>query len=343
MAPPAKRRSAGHSRRLQYGLFFSYVVAIVGIVIAIFMLILARVDPRGYDAVKGLALDITAPISSAGRSVTGFFGGIGDGISNYFRAGSQNAELHAELAAARRALVSAQAAQAENRRLNALLGLARSTPDEIVIARIVGSSFEAPRRLATLAAGSSSGVAVGQPVRAPEGLIGRVVETGRWASRVLLVSDGGSNVPVRAVRHGVPAIAVGRGDGTVELRTLEVGQNPFRPGDILVTSGVGGIFPPGVPVATVVRFEGDTAIAHPIADPARADFAIVQPIAQPAAMGPLDQAVAPSAGPPIAGPPPAQGQTTGPRQNDPRYQPALQSGPGRATTPPPPAPPGATR
>jgi rod shape-determining protein MreC len=341
MAPPAKRRSAGQSRRLQYGLFFSYVVAVVGIVVAIFMLVLARVDPRGFDAVKGAALDVTAPISAAGSRIVGFFGGIGESVSNYFRAGSQNAELRAELAAARRTLIAAQAAQAENRRLAALLGLARATPDEIVVARIVGSSFEAPRRLATLAAGSSSGVAIGQPVRAPEGLIGRVIETGRWASRVLLVSDGGSNVPVRAVRNGVPAIAVGRGDGTIELRTLEVGQNPFRPGDILVTSGVGGIFPPGVPVATVTRLEGDTAIASPIANPARADFAIVQPIAQPAAAGPLDQAVAPVAGPPVAGPPQPEGRTTGARQNDPRYQPALQSG--RSTTVPPAAPQGTPR
>ncbi|MGE0180452.1 MAG: rod shape-determining protein MreC [Sphingomonas sp.] len=325
MARPAKRRSAGQSRRLQYGLFLSYVIAVVGIVIAIFMLVLARVDPRGFEAVKGAALDATTPVSSAGRGIVRFFGGIGEGISNYFRAGSQNAALHAELAAARRALIAAQAVQAENRRLNALLGLARNTADEIVVARLVGSSFEAPRRLATLAAGRSSGVAVGQPVRAPEGLVGRVIETGRWASRVLLITDGGSNVPVRLVRNGTPAIAVGRGDGSLDLRTLEVGQNPFRPGDILITSGVGGIFPPGIPVAMVTRLDGDSAIANPIADPARADFAIVQPIAQPAAIGPLDQAVAPAAGPPIAGPPPTPGAGSGQRQNDPRYQPALQA------------------
>ena len=93
------------------------------------------------------------------------------------------------------------------------------------------------------------GVAPGQPVRAPDGLIGRVLETGRWASRVLLITDGASNVPVRLVRDGTPALAVGRGDGTIELRTLEVGQNPFRRGDIFVTSGTGGIFPPDIPVA----------------------------------------------------------------------------------------------
>ena len=135
---------------------------------------------------------------------------------------------------------------------------------------------------------------------------------------------------VRLVRDGTPAIAVGRGDGSIELRTLEVGENPFRPGDILVTSGIGGVFPANIPVAAVMRIEGDTAIARPLADPARADFAIVLRIAQPAAAGPLDTAAPPVVGPPVAGPPPAAagGTTTPrPRQNDPRYQPALQSQP----------------
>jgi rod shape-determining protein MreC len=158
-------------------------------------------------------------------------------------------------------------------------------------------------------------------VRSPDGLIGRVLETGRWASRVLLITDGASNVPVRAVRDGTPALAVGRGDGTLELRTLEVGQNPFRRGDIVVTSGIGGLYPPGVPVAVVSGADGDTAIARPLADPARMDYAIVLGIYQPAAAGPLDRAVPQTPAPPVAAPPftPRPGQ-----QGNPRYQPGLQ-------------------
>src|SRR6185369_14378368 len=166
-------------------------------------------------------------------------------------------------------------------------GLAQQTNDEVTTARIVSSSYQAPRRLATLSAGSGSGVTAGMPVRSADGLIGRVLESGRWASRVLLITDGASNVPVRLVRDGTPALAVGRGDGTIELRTLEVGQNPFRRGDILVTSGIGGLFPPDIPVAVVTESANDAAIARPIADPARIDYAIVLRIYQPAAGGPL--------------------------------------------------------
>jgi rod shape-determining protein MreC len=337
MKPPSARRP-GFSRKAQYGLFFGYVVAVAGMIVAALLLIVSVVDPTGFNAIKGAALDATTPVSSGGRSVVRFFTGIGDSVSNYFRAGSQNGRLQRELAAARRELVAAQAHDAENRRLRALLGLAQETPDEVTIARIVGSTFEAPRRLATLSAGTSAGVRLGQPVRAPEGLIGRVVETGRWASRVLLVTDGSSSVPVRALRDGTPALAVGRGDGTIELRTLEVGANPFRRGDVLVTSGIGGIFPPGVPTARVIRLEGDTAIARPIADPARADFAIVQPAYQPAAAGPLELAPAQPVAPPVAGPPPAAGGAAGRTparlQANPRYQPALQQPASGATVPP---------
>jgi rod shape-determining protein MreC len=319
MAPPQNRRP-GFSRRAQFGLFLGYVIAVGGALVAVLLLAIAIVDPRGFSALRGASVDATAPVAGAGRSVVGFFSGIGSGISNYFRAGSQNAQLQRELAEARRELIRRQALEHENRRLLAILGLARATGDEITVARIVGSSYDSPRRLATLSAGSAAGVMSGQPVRSADGLIGRVIETGRWAARVMLVTDGASNVPVRLVRDGTPALAVGRGDGTIELRTLEVGQNPFRRGDILVTSGVGGIFPPNIPVALVTASEGDTAIARPIADPARMDFAIVQRVFQPAANGPLEAAVpATPAGPVPPAPTPHPGQ-----QNNPRYQPALQ-------------------
>jgi rod shape-determining protein MreC len=126
-------------------------------------------------------------------------------------------------------------------------------------------------------------------VRSADGLVGRVIETGHWASRVLLVSDGASNVPVRLVRDGTPAIAAGHGDGTIDLKTLELGKNPFRRGDVLVTSGTGGVYPPNVPVAVVTSVDGDRTVAKPLADPASLDFAIVLQIFQPLADQPLSE------------------------------------------------------
>jgi rod shape-determining protein MreC len=268
-------------------LFLGYVLAVGGVLFSIMLLLIAAVDPRGFAALKGAALDITTPIASGGRSVVGFVSGIGESIGDYFMAGSQNADLRRRLDQSRRQLVEARATALENKRLKALLKLSDSSADRVATARIVGSSFDSARRLATLSAGSTSGVQIGQPVRGPDGLIGRVIETGRWASRVLLVTDAANNVPVRLVRDGTPAIAVGHGDGTIDLKTLEVGTNPFRRGDVLVTSGTGGLYPPGIPVAMVLRADRDRTIAKPMADPGAIDFAIVLQIYQPLAEQPL--------------------------------------------------------
>lgn len=328
MAPPSSRR-AGFSRKAQYGLFLGYVVAVAGILFALLLLAVAAIDPRGFAALKGAALDATAPISRGASSVGGFFSGIVSGIGDYVEAGSKNAQMRREVEAARRELIRAKAIEFENRRLRQLLGLAGQIEDEVTVARIVGSSFASGRRFATLSAGSASGVAIGQPVRAPEGLVGRVLETGRWAARILLLTDAYSNVPVRLVRDGTSAFARGTGESLIELRTLEVGPNPFRVGDVVVTSGVGGLYPPGIPVARVVRLDGPKAIAAPVAEPGRADFAVVLRPYQPAADGPLEAAPPTQQAPvTVAAPPPAPSEpnaaTPAPRQRSPQYQPALQ-------------------
>jgi rod shape-determining protein MreC len=289
VAPPSTRRP-GFSRRAQYGLFLSYVLAVGGVLFAGLLLVIAIVDPSGFNALKGVALDVTSPVSSGGRSVSRFFGSIGDSVGNYIQAGSQNAELKRRLGESRRKLIEAQAMELENKRLKALLGLTRATEERVAVTRIVGSSFASVRRLATLSAGASAGVQPGQPVRSADGLVGRVIETGRWASRVLLVSDRASNVPVRLVRDGTAAIATGHGDGTIELKTLELGKNPFRRGDVMVTSGVGGVYPPDIPVAVVVSVAGERTVAKPLADPANVEYAMVLRIYQPLADDPLSEA-----------------------------------------------------
>ena len=104
------------------------------------------------------------------------------------------------------------------------------------------------------------------------------------ASRVLLVSDRANIVPARLLRGGIPVISQGRGDGTVDVRPLEVGRNPFKRGDIIITSGTGGLYPPLVPIARIVKLDDDGAIAIPLADPANTSFAIVEPPFEPDAL-----------------------------------------------------------
>jgi len=274
----------GWSRRAQYSLFFSFLAVIAGLLIGLSMLILSLVAPQSYAVVRGAALDVTAPISGALNEVTTTVTGVFSGAGNYWNAANQNGELKRERAALMRRMVEARAILEENQQLKAALELRERSGKAVAAGRIVGSSFESPRRFAIISVGSSDGVQIGMPVRAPEGLIGRIIDAGATASRVLLVSDRANIVPARILKGGQPVISTGRGDGTIDVRPLEVGKNPFKYGDIIVTSGTGGLYPPLVPIAKVIRLDDDGAIAIPIADPARISFAIVERPYEPAAL-----------------------------------------------------------
>src|SRR5947208_5139938 len=184
-----------------------------------------------------------------------------------------------------RRMVEAKEIFQENRQLKSVLQLREHERATIAIGRVVGSSFNSPRRFAILSVGANDGVKIGMPVRSPEGLIGRIIDAGAFASRVLLVSDHANIVPAKLLRNGIPVIAQGRGDGTIDVRPLEVGRNPFKRGDIIITSGTGGLYPPLVPIARVVKLEDDGAVALPLADPATTSFAIVEQPFEPAAEG----------------------------------------------------------
>ena len=276
MAPPSRARQ-GFSKRAQLGLFTSYVIAVAGILIALLLVLTARFDPAGHAAIQSLFSDLTSPISKGGRALVGTIASGYDGVAAYIDAGSKNRVMETELRQNRAALIEAQATARENHRLKRLTRLIENSPDAIVSAQLVSSTGASARRYATLSAGSSQGVAGGQPVRTSEGLVGRVIAAGRVTARVLLITDGGAVVPVRRLSDGQPALATGRGDGGIDIRALQAGSNPFKVGDIFVTSGAGGIYPPDIPVALAKIERRDVTIARPLADPAQLDFAIVLP------------------------------------------------------------------
>ncbi|WP_308517233.1 rod shape-determining protein MreC [Sphingomonas flavescens] len=274
----------GWSRRAQYGLFISFLAVMAGIIVGLILLVLSLVAPQQFDRVRGVALDVTGPISGALHEVTATAGGIFTGAGNYWDAASQNAKLKRERTAMLQRMVEAKAIFQENQQLKATLQLRERERTTLATGRIVGSSFNSPRRFAILSAGTSDGVRIGMPVRSPSGLVGRIIDAGTLASRVLLISDRSNIIPARMLRGGIPVIAQGRGDGTISVRPLEVGRNPFKRGDIIITSGTGGLYPPLVPIARVVKLDDDGAIALPLADPSTTSFAIVEPPFEPEAV-----------------------------------------------------------
>jgi rod shape-determining protein MreC len=274
----------GWSRRAQYGLFFSFLAVLAGILIGITLLAISLVAPKTFSELRGAALDVTGSIATTLHEVTATAEGLASGAGDYWNAASKNAELKRENKAMLQRMVEAKAILQENRQLKATLQLRERTGQTVAVGRVVGSSFNSPRRFAIFSAGTSDGVRTGMPVRSADGLVGRVIDAGALASRVLLVSDRANIVPARLLRTGIPVISQGRGDGTIDVRPLEVGRNPFKRGDIIVTSGTGGLYPPLVPIARVVKLDDDGAVAIPLADPANTSFAIVEPPYEPAAI-----------------------------------------------------------
>lgn len=277
MAPPPPNRRSGFSRKAQYGLFATYVLAIAGALFAALLLVISVADPTGFAALRSAGTEITAPIGRFFNSIRRTTVGVGSNMAAYFDAASKNAAMTREMEANRTKLIEARAIRIENQRLRQMLNLVEGSTDKIATAHLISSTASSSRRVATLSVGSNYGIERAQPVRGPQGLIGRVIEVGPTTARVLLLTDAENLVPVMRVSDGLPAFATGLANGMVAIKPVNLGINPFKKGDVIVTSGNGGLYPPNIPVAIVLAKSPEGAVARPLADPASTPYVIVMP------------------------------------------------------------------
>jgi rod shape-determining protein MreC len=279
MAPPGNRRS-GTNKKAQMGLFAGYVVAGLGALLGASLLIISVLRPETFNGLRSMAADAASPageVGAEGRTESqGFF----SAIAGYYRAGSRNADLEEEVRIARVKLAEAEALRQENLRLKAVLGLTEGDTKPVAVARLIGSTSSSVRRIGYISVGRRDGVQPGMPVTSPMGLVGRVLEAGERSSRVLLLTDPESLVPVRRATDNVVAFAEGRSDGSLRLRLVNLGINPIKKGDVFVTSGAGGLYRPGVAVAVAAEITRDGAIAHLLSNPAATNVVVVEPIWQ---------------------------------------------------------------
>lgn len=301
MAPPDKRRSS-YSRRAQYTLFTGYVVAAIGALVGAVLLGISLWQPTAFNGPRSMARDAVEPVGQGSAAARTGGQGLFATIGGYIRAGSQNAELTRELELARIRIAEADAVARENARLKALLALRDGDAEPVAVARFIGSTAAGTRRFGYIGAGRDEGIAVGMPVRSPRGVVGRVLEVGASTARVLLLTDRESVLPVRGARSDAAGFAEGRGDGILRIRLVNLGINPLRKGELIVTSGAGGYYEPGIAVAIVTEIADDGAFARMVSDPAATDIVAVQPIWQRAtvetARTPIEQPIAPPGAPP---------------------------------------------
>lgn len=144
---------------------------------------------------------------------------------------------------------------AEINRLRELMNASRLLDEGVVVTELTGASPDPDNQYIHINKGLDASVYIGQAVLDAQGLMGQVIEVNEFSSRVLLISDNRHAVPVQINRNGMRAIAYGVGD----LGELELGNVPdtadVRVGDLLVSSGLGGRFPQGYPVARVSAIE----------------------------------------------------------------------------------------
>ncbi len=282
MAPSNQRRSS-FSKRAQYNLFTGYIVAGIGALIGAVLLGVSFFQPTLFGGPRGVAQDAASPATETVAAARTGSKSLWDSISGYYRAGSKNAELKREVELARIRLEEAEALRQENVRLKGLLDLHDEERKPVAVARLIGSSSSSTRRFAYLGAGSDDGVRVGMPVRSARGVVGRILETGKLSSRVLLLTDSESVLPVRRAGDETVAFAEGRGDSILRIKLINLGINPLKKNDMFVTSGAGGYYAPGIAVAIVTELTDDGALARIVSDPAAADYVSVEEIYEPEA------------------------------------------------------------
>ena len=168
----------------------------------------------------------------------------------------ENQRLKAESIVLRGRAQRMAALVAENSRLRALLNsTALVADDDLVIAELIGVSPAIDRHQIILNKGSNSGVYVGQPVLDAAGLMGQVLEVSPTYSRVILITDQSHAVPVQISRNGMRAVVEGVGNYDQLLMPNVAQTADIVVGDLLVSSGLGGRFPVGYPVAEVIEID----------------------------------------------------------------------------------------
>jgi len=159
----------------------------------------------------------------------------------------------------------------ENRRLQELLRVRPTFVPTLVTARVLSATGSVYSRSVLVHAGTDDGVRVGLPVVDENGVVGRTIRVGPRASRVLLTTDVNSRIPVQTARAKLNAIAVGRNGDLLALLYLPPDPD-IAPGDVVVTSGQGGMFPADLMVGTVETIEGGQVLVRPAANLERLDF-----------------------------------------------------------------------
>lgn len=234
---------------------------------AALLLSVSFVRPGVFGGIRTSVTDTMTPVLSVigapFRQVAAFVGGV-TGLSE-LRA--ENSQLRAENARLREWYQTALMLESENQSFKALLNVKPDPLHRFITARVIADSGNAFVKSAIVAAGKNDNVQKGQAVLSGDGLVGRIIESGNKAARVLLLTDVNSRIPVFLEGTRQKAILAGNNTDVPELKYLPQDVD-VKAGARIITSGDGGMFMPGLPVGEVVLKDGYVYV-KPYADISR--------------------------------------------------------------------------
>lgn len=239
------------------------------------LIVLTRLEHPLVQGVRSALTDMTAPLMQAVAAPVAWTRSAERWLANWSDTHDRNLKLENALKEVPPLRAEVARLQAENRRLTELLGLVDAPEEVRSVARVIGLSGGAFVRNVIVQAGRRDGLSYGLPVTDTSGVVGRVIEVGRHTSRILLLTDLNSRVPVFVGPGRMPAIAAGRNRGLLSLDFLPELSLP-QVGDQVVTSGHGGVFPPGLAVGRVVRVSRAGVAVLPAASLDRLDYVQVR-------------------------------------------------------------------
>ena len=236
---------------------------------------------RYAESIRGVLALAAYPIQQAARLPVA----LAEGVAGYFASQSQlreeNEDLRARLLASAQGALRFEPAAAEASHLRRLIGAAERSERKSMPAEILYAARDPYARKVILDRGAQHGARPGSPVVDEIGVIGQLTRAHAFVSEVTLLTDKDQAIPVQVLRNGLRAIAFGGGaSGLLELRYMAANAD-VENGDQLVTSGLDGTYPPGLPVASVVRVERDATytfarvLAQPSAGIERGRYALV--------------------------------------------------------------------
>jgi rod shape-determining protein MreC len=211
-------------------------------------------QPTRADRLGRLFLEVMAPLqramTAARRAVTGTW----DGLFALVAARDENVALRAHVRQLEQQVARHAEVELENARLRRLLDFRETLQGEVLTARVIGRDATGLARTLVIDRGEADGVRKGAAALAPEGIVGQVFLASAHAARVLLISDHNSGVDALVQRTRARGIVQGTPEGDCGLKYVKRTED-VQVGDTVVTSGLDGVFPKGVPIGRVVSVD----------------------------------------------------------------------------------------